>query len=173
MPASQIEKFETLEEYEVVYEKEFSTFFEYACAMFERLGLSRAVAGDRAEEATQEMFLTAWRERERIKDHPCIRGWMYDCLKKKIKEIRRADQRWLLRLEMACQLSMNRPSDSFTRTVELESVLEREDFELLRLLYDEGYTYEELCARFGLKKSALAMRIKRAKERFEKEFGDF
>ena len=42
---------------------------------------------------------------------------------------------------------------------------------LLKHLYLDGYTYSELCAEMGLKKSALAMRVKRIKERFMTDYG--
>ena len=45
-----------------------------------------------------------------------------------------------------------------------------DDFALLRELYIERRSYEELCAKYGLKKSALAMKIKRIKERFIKAY---
>ena len=41
---------------------------------------------------------------------------------------------------------------------------------ILRKLYLEKYTYEELAREMGLKKSALAMRVKRSKERFVKQW---
>ena len=45
-----------------------------------------------------------------------------------------------------------------------------EEYEILRKLYLEKYTYEELAREMGLKKSALAMRVKRSKERFVKQW---
>ena len=45
-----------------------------------------------------------------------------------------------------------------------------EEYEILRKLYLEKYTYDELAREMGLKKSALAMRVKRSKERFVKQW---
>jgi DNA-binding MarR family transcriptional regulator len=54
---------------------------------------------------------------------------------------------------------------------DMAGILTDEEYRLLSRLYLEGYTYIELCEELGLKKSALAMRIKRIKERFLKEYG--
>lgn len=53
---------------------------------------------------------------------------------------------------------------------EITSILTPEEYEILRKLYLEKYTYEELAREMGLKKSALAMRVKRSKERFVKQW---
>lgn len=55
------------------------------------------------------------------------------------------------------------------RCAEITSILTPEEYEILRKLYLEKYTYEELAREMGLKKSALAMRVKRSKERFVKQ----
>ena len=46
----------------------------------------------------------------------------------------------------------------------------QEDMDILKRLYLYGETYEEICEDLGLKKSALAMRVKRSKELFRKNY---
>lgn len=55
------------------------------------------------------------------------------------------------------------PEDDFQQRAEITSILTPEEYEILRKLYLEKYTYEELAREMGLKKSALAMRVKRSK----------
>ena len=63
------------------------------------------------------------------------------------------------------------PEDDFQQRAEITSILTPEEYEdILRKLYLEKYTYEELAREMGLKKSALAMRVKRSKERFVKQW---
>ena len=56
---------------------------------------------------------------------------------------------------------------------EWKPYMSREDFELLWKLYLGGYTYRELCLELGVKKSALGMRVRRIKERFQKNYRNF
>lgn len=62
------------------------------------------------------------------------------------------------------------PEDDVQQRAEITSILTPEEYEILRKLYLEKYTYEELAREMGLKKSALAMRVKRSKERFVKQW---
>lgn len=67
----------------------------------------------------------------------------------------------------------NRPGGaSIQLRLELTGLISKEEHRLLSRLYVEGYTYEELAREMGLKKSALAMRVKRIKERILEEHGD-
>lgn len=59
---------------------------------------------------------------------------------------------------------------AWEQRAEITSILTPEEYEILRKLYLEKYTYEELAREMGLKKSALAMRVKRSKERFVKQW---
>ena len=61
--------------------------------------------------------------------------------------------------------------EDFLLKSELADLVPEEDYLLLKRLYLDGDTYQELCRELGLKKSALAMKIRRIKERFLKEYG--
>ena len=62
--------------------------------------------------------------------------------------------------------------DPFEGTDELAELIPPEDYRLLRQVYVEGYTYNELCEELGLTKSALGMRINRIKKEFRKKYGN-
>ena len=102
-----------------------------------------SVAG-RAEEVVQELFAFAWEHQADLWSSASPTGWLYRVLRYK--------------------------EDDFQQRAEITSILTPEEYEILRKLYLEKYTYEELAREMGLKKSALAMRVKRSKERFVKQW---
>ena len=55
---------------------------------------------------------------------------------------------------------------------ELSDLLSEKEYLLLKRLYLEGYTYRELSRSLGVKQSTLAMRVKRLKERLQKDFAE-
>ena len=61
-------------------------------------------------------------------------------------------------------------SYDFRLKVELEDIIDPKDYQLLKLLYLNGYTYTEVGATMGLKKSTLAMRVKRIKQQIVDEY---
>lgn len=128
-----------------------------------------AVDFGRAEEAVQETFTIAWEKREILMEHPKPIAWLNIALKNVIKNMVRDDQKWaecLLRV-LAEQVQPAPGAD-----LELEGIIPSEDMDILKCLYLYGETYEEICEDLGLKKSALAMRVKRSKELFRKNYGE-
>ena len=103
-----------------------------------------SVAG-RAEEVVQELFAFAWEHQADLWSSASPTGWLYRVLRYKVLELLKEDRFWRKHLIRAAG-------------------------EMLRKLYLEKYTYEELAREMGLKKSALAMRVKRSKERFVKQW---
>ena len=107
--------------------------------------------------------------RRRGMEHPNPIAWLNIALKNVIKNMVRDDQKWakcLLRVP-AEQVQPAPGAD-----LELEGIIPSEDMDILKRLYLYGETYEEICEDLGLKKSALAMRVKRSKELFRKNYGE-
>ena len=97
--------------------------------------------------------------------------WLYRVLRYKVLELLKEDRFWrkhLIRGRPArCPLLRRMISSSGRRS---PASSRRRSTRFLRKLYLEKYTYEELAREMGLKKSALAMRVKRSKERFVKQW---
>lgn len=91
-------------------------------------------------------------------------------LRYKVLELLKEDRFWRKHLIRAAGEMPASPEDDFQQRAEITSILTPEEYEILRKLYLEKYTYEELAREMGLKKSALAMRVKRSKERFVKQW---
>lgn len=84
-----------------------------------------------------------------------------------VKNMLREEQHWA---EHLLQLPADITQPSPGADLELEGIVPPEDFLLLKRLYLYGETYEEVCQDLGIKKSALAMRVKRIKEQFRKNY---
>ena len=144
-----------------LYQEYYSALCRYAQAILIRYG-HRDNLQHRAEDIVQrDAFL--------IKENRV--AWLFRAVNFKVKEDERKNRDWVKRiLKLEGTLSRNEMSEDFRLRYELEGMVPEDDFALLRELYIERRSYEELCAKYGLKKSALAMKIKRIKERFIKAY---
>lgn len=122
---------------------------------------------DRGAEAVQEVFLIAWQKPTEFLGSSSPVGWLMNTLKNVLRNMIREDQRWVARLQ--------RFRDSLDREglypapgadLELQGHIPEEELDLLKRLYLDGETYQELAEELGIKKSTLAMRIKKSKEVF-------
>lgn len=87
----------------------------------------------------------------------------------KVKENLREDRKWVKCLMLLPSEEDLTPPPTVD---ELEELIPKEAYLILRRLYVEGYTYEELCAELECKQSCLAMRVHRAKKLFKKNYGN-
>ena len=159
------------EEFEQIYKEHYALFLRYAKTIFDAHGSRYVSASGRAEEAVQEMFAFAWENREAMYQAPSPIGWMYKCLAFKVQELLREDRLWAKRILQISEKHSGQGERDFYLKAELEDIISPEDYLLLKHLYLDGYTYTEVCKALGLKKSALAMRVKRIKERFIDDYG--
>ena len=121
----------------------------------------------RAEEAVQEALAIAWTKRDEVLASKNIPGWLVNTLRYVLKNMARQDQQWkkqIMLTQKDLDPTLIQPPPG--ADLELEGLVSAEEYTLLRQVYEERIPYEELCQTYGIKKSALAMRIKRAKERF-------
>lgn len=160
------------EEFEQIYKENYESFIRYATAIFKANGSQYVSASGRAEEAVQEMCAVAWENRDKLSAAPSPLGWMYTTLQFKVRELLREDRAWMKRLLQISEQYSSEDEDTydFRLKAEMEDIIKPKDYLLLKRLYLDGYTYTEVGTAMGLKKSALAMRVKRIKEEFISEF---
>ena len=123
----------------------------------------------RAEEAVQEAFAIAWSKWEDLFASPNPAGWLYNTVNNVVRNMIRADQQWASRLLQAQAALSHQPFQPPPGAdLELEGLVSQEDLDLLKRLYLEGMTYEELAAEENLNQNTLAARVRRIKLRFQK-----
>ena len=100
-----------------------------------------------------------------------IPGWLVNTLRYVLKNMARQDQQWkkqIMLTQKDLDPTLIQPPPG--ADLELEGLVSAEEYTLLRQVYVERIPYEELCQTYGIKKSALAMRVKRAKGRFREAY---
>ena len=172
MPTTMPQTMISGEEFEQIYKENYEGFIRYANVVFKACGAECVSVSGRAEEAVQEMCAFAWENRDRMAASPSPIGWMYTTLQYKVKEFLREDRLWTKRIMQISEQYGGKDGETydFRLKAELEDILRQDDYLLLKRLHLDGYTYSEVSASMGLKKSALAMRVKRIKEQFVREY---
>lgn len=133
---------------------------------------------DDASDAAQEVFVRLFMQRSQFEGRSKYSTWMHGIAIRTCLMLRRGlgrrrkHERKAQELEAERQTRgtpANRPENSLDLAQMLDT-LDEADRALLILKYAEGRSYEELSAMFDLSVSACKMRIKRARERLQKEF---
>ncbi len=150
--------------FEALYKAEYHGLLRYASTILLRKRGHNFM--EKAEEAVQEMFVLAWEKRQKLFASENPAGWLYKALYYTISSMLKEEDQWAKRLEQVHQVCVETHIDS---ELELKDMVSEEDYALLKMLYVDRYTYKELCQKTGKKKSALAMKIRRIKERFREQ----
>ena len=120
-----------------------------------------------AEDAVQEMLIFAWKNRDKLFSSEKPVGWLYRVLYFKTLEIIRDDNKWLKNL-LALETAFESAVEESPSNDSISSLVSEEEYEILRLIYVDGYSYQEICKKYNLSKSALGMRINRIKKKLQK-----
>lgn len=154
---------------EDLFFREWSKLVRYARIQLRHYGPHMIDHDGRAEEIVQELFCTVCRKSEEVKASESPEGWLYKALHYKVQETLREDRKWVRCLMLLPSGEELAPPPQVDEMAEL---MTQEDYRLLRRLYVEGYTYDELCAELDCSKSCLAMRVHRIKKLFRKNYGN-
>lgn len=160
------------EEFEQIYKENYDRFLRYAATIFCACGPYNISTDGRAEEAVQEMCAFAWEHRDKMSEAEFPVRWMFRVLYYKVRELLRDEQVWEKRMQQISEQYCEEDVNDFRLKVELEDLIPPEDYLLLKRLYLDGYTYSEVGKAMSLKKSALAMRVKRIKDEIMAKLDD-
>ena len=149
--------------------QEYTGLVRYARIMYQKNGGYIDPHG-RAEEIVQETFFLAVEKREELMEREDKRAWLISTASYKVRAALKEDRKWAKSLML---LPDETEVIHFPEPDEVPAYLSKEDYALLKRLYADGYTYQDLCAEMGLSKSALAMRISRIKKTAKKNFEKF
>ena len=157
---------------EDLFNRERDDLLRYIKSVLRKYGANCISDSERAEDVVQEVFFLAWQKQDEVLSSGFPKGWLFKAAVRKTQETLRDDRTWIKRLSLVTTAS---PwiGDIRQMPEDWKPYMTREDFDLLWKFYVGGYTYKELCDELGVKKSALGMRIRRIKERFQKNYDIF
>jgi RNA polymerase sigma-70 factor (ECF subfamily) len=131
---------------------------------------------DDAQDAAQEVFVRLFTQRDRFHGRSKYSTWVHGIAVRTCLMFRRGRGR-RRRHEAAAAKSdlprgeMHEPGLSLDLRAMLEG-LDEEDRALVILKYCENYSYDELAEMFELSAAACKMRVSRAKEKIQQQFGN-
>ena len=152
----------------MLYEKHFDTVFRY---LLPKLGFDKDAAADCAH----AVFDMAGEKYEKLKDHPNILGWLMTTAKHLMhkswcKSSKAAAHS--IPLELACAVPDGRdPFDAVELTDEdirsitetVLSGLKENEFEIYRMYYVDGISFEGIAQALGISEKAVRARLARVK----------
>lgn len=156
---------------EQLFRQERTGLLRYVTVLLRKHGTGHTSVADSAEDVVQEIFYLAWEKSDALLESESPVGWLYHAAKYKVQESLRDERNWVKQLTLSATVSpKGHPSKI---PAEWAGWMTPAEYELMRKLYLEGYTYKELCDSMGIKRTALAMRIHRLKERLQKNLKNF
>lgn len=137
--------------------------------------LRRTATPADAEDAAAETFVIAWRRSDRVPEIDDALPWLYGVARRVIANQRRgSDRRRRLAERIAEQPEGHDRLVLGTGGTPAIAALERlslADQELLKLVAWEGFTHAEVATVLGISTNAVAIRLHRARRRYEEAFG--
>jgi RNA polymerase sigma-70 factor (ECF subfamily) len=131
---------------------------------------------DDAQDAAQEVFVRLFTQRDKFHGRSKYSTWVHGIAVRTCLMFRRGQGR-RRRHEAAAAKSELPAGETHEPGLALDlremlDKLDEEDRALVILKYCENYSYEELAEMFGLSAAACKMRVSRAKEKIQQEFGN-
>jgi RNA polymerase sigma-70 factor (ECF subfamily) len=123
-----------------------------------------------AEDVVAEVYLVAWRRLDDVPDGDAALPWLYGVARKTIGNQRRGllrRGRLQERLEQTAERPGMPPPDGSEPALAALERLSASDQELLRLIAWEELSHAEIAAVLGISVNAVAIRLHRARARFE------
>jgi len=152
-----------------LFAKEYRKMVRYATVVFQKRGGYVDPVG-RAEDIVQETFFLAYEKQAALMQSDDPAKWLKSAMHYKLCEALKEDRKWVKGLML---LPSEEEAIPFAEPEDLSDLVSKEDYTLLRQIYIEGYTYQELCTQLGISKSNLGMRINRIKKEFRKQYKKF
>jgi RNA polymerase sigma-70 factor, ECF subfamily len=131
-----------------------------------------------AHDAAQEVFVRLFLNRGKFEGRSKYSTWVHGIAVRTCLTLRRGRGRRQKHENPSSTAAEHSPSPSAAPEglsldlLKMLETLEEEDRALVILKYAEEYSYEELSEIFGLSVSACKMRISRARERIQRQFGN-
>jgi RNA polymerase sigma-70 factor (ECF subfamily) len=133
-----------------------------------------------ANDAAQEVFVRLFLNRAKFEGRSAFSTWLYGMGIRTCLSLRRSRSRRSRRETVVTDFAFDAQAaggsaEKAADAIDLYQMLEtlpEEDRALLILKHVEGHSYEELAEVFGISVSACKMRVSRAKEKLQTQFGE-
>ena len=122
-----------------------------------------------AEDVVQDTFLAAVVNIKKLKNSPNPQGWLMNALKFKIKDAQKVKHKYTLLEPDIISILTNGTSVSNENDFDLREILNKNEYEILRLIYGSGYKTHEVAEKYGIKVEACKKRIQTAKRKLSQE----
>lgn len=156
-----------------LFQEQYEPLLRYTRSVMRKYGASYISDSERAEDVVQEVFYLALERKGELRAKESPVGWLFRTAVHKVQETLRDDRAWIKRLSLISTSGGSQFIGLGHMPEDWKPHMTQKEFDLLWKFYLEGYKYTELCEEYGMKKSALAMKIKRIKERFQNNYDNF
>lgn len=151
-----------------LFESRYERLKKGAEVILDRSGAEYSGLAERVDDIVQNVFLLAWEKREEGLASPKPEGWLYRAMNFKVWEALREERTWRDRLSLASEAT-SFSSVSPILPLKWEGIMTQEEYTMLYKVHVVGLSYTELAREMGLSYNALAMRMKRLKDRIREK----
>jgi len=140
-----------------------------------RIANSKLRSRDDSKDALQETFLAAYNNIDKLKRSNNPKGWLVNTLKFKVMHMQRAKFRYiklLEKLELENETNEMIFMDNYYNP-DLYTIITKDDYNILRLTYEEGYTVQEVADKLGINYEACKKRIQAARYKLKEEIKNY
>lgn len=137
-----------------------------------KYALQKGFSADTAEDLVQEVFLRVCKKPEKLRECRRMSVWLLGILKHCIEHLHR-DTKYAEQLQSELErVYSEQYEDQLSLRLIYGGIISEKDLEFLVLYGTEGFSYKDLCKRFGMEEPACRKSIQRARKRFRKALGE-
>ena len=122
-----------------------------------------------AEDVVQDSFLAAVINIKKVMKSPNPQGWIMNALKYKVKDAQRVKHKYTLLEPDIMAVFTDKTDNNSQIDTELREILNKNEYEILRLIYESGYKTHEVAEKYGINVEACKKRIQTAKRKLTNE----
>ena len=140
-----------------------------------RIANSKLRNCDDSKDALQETFLAAYNNIDKLMRSNNPKGWLVNTLKFKVMHLQRAKFRYIKLLEKL--ESENDTTDIISiedyNNPDLYTIIMKDEYKILRLAYEEGYSVREVADKLGINYETCKKRIQAARYKLKEDINNY
>jgi RNA polymerase sigma-70 factor (ECF subfamily) len=126
---------------------------------------------DDSKDSLQETLLAAYNNIDKLMSSKNPRGWLVNTLRFKIMHMQRAKFRYIKlqeKLKSENGITATTPFEDYYGS-DIQAIIMKDEYKILRLLYEEGYSVREVADKLGIKYETCKKRIQIARHKLKQE----